>query len=268
MFDATEPWRTKLQSVLPADGITVKHIKTGDGVHLSRRMVATFLLMTMADFSDQLYAFQDELFDNDNGRMEFAGNTYTALWPGDGRPGLWMNSVSRMAAIYTLIAREEEIFMEERHSMNNSLTSSDNNRDEDMELAIPPVFERCTKVLDVKEQRAARDLYWKAISQGEEKGEGGWKRVEELLSECCEKNPYIGEPHLVLGQVYIGQGRFEEAEKEAGVGVRLLLEWGSPWDKRMSWEGWVAWGRLLLGKAKARSWPRTSFGIISLGLVR
>lgn len=57
--------------------------------------------MTMTDFSNQLYAFQDELFENDNGRMEFVGNAYTTLWPGDGKPGLWMNSVSRMAAIYT-----------------------------------------------------------------------------------------------------------------------------------------------------------------------
>ncbi|ONK56642.1 uncharacterized protein A4U43_C10F11140 [Asparagus officinalis] len=268
IFAPTEPWRVKLKSVLPAHGITVKHIKSGDDVHLSRRMVATFLLMTMADFSDQHYGFQDELFDNGNGRMEFVGNTYTALWPGDGKPGLWMNSVSRMAAIYSLIVREEEIFIEERKSMNISQFSLDTDRDEDMELVIPPVFEGCTKVLDVEAQKAARDLYWEVMSQAREKGEGGLKRVEELLLECCKKNPYVGEPHLVLGQVYIGEERFEEAEKEAEVGVRLLLEWGSPWDKRMSWEGWVAWGRLLLGKAKEKSWPRTSFGIINLGLVR
>ncbi|KAF9597139.1 hypothetical protein IFM89_015968 [Coptis chinensis] len=45
---------------------------------------------------------------------DFSGNNYFALWPGDGKPGLWMNSISRMGALYALIAREEEIFIEER----------------------------------------------------------------------------------------------------------------------------------------------------------
>ena len=36
-------------------------------------------------------------------------------------------------------------------------------RDEEIELVIPPVFNYCTKVLDPNEQIAARDLYWEAI---------------------------------------------------------------------------------------------------------
>ncbi|KAL8156099.1 hypothetical protein AgCh_001258 [Apium graveolens] len=47
--------------------------------------------------------------------------------------------------------------------------------------------------------------------------------------------------------------RYEEAEKEAERGLTLLLEWGSPWDKRISWEGWIAWARVLLMKAKKKS---------------
>lgn len=58
VMDETEPWRRKMVAVLPAAGVTVKHISKGEDVALSRRMVATFLLMTMADFCDQLYAFQ------------------------------------------------------------------------------------------------------------------------------------------------------------------------------------------------------------------
>ncbi|KAL8102472.1 hypothetical protein AgCh_027099 [Apium graveolens] len=61
---------------------------------------------------------------------------------------------------------------------------------------------------------------------------------------------------------------YEEAEKEAEKGLTLLLEWGSPWDKRMSWEGWIAWTRVLLMKAKKKSWPQTSWCILNLGLVR
>jgi len=83
-----------------------------------------------------------------------------------------------------------------------------------------------------------------------------------------EKNPFVGEPHVLLGQVYLNKGMFEEAEREAERGLTLMLEWGSPWDKRMSWEGWIAWVRVLLTKAKEKSWPQTTWGILNLGLVR
>ncbi|KAJ0967823.1 hypothetical protein J5N97_024740 [Dioscorea zingiberensis] len=265
-----EPWRQKLQSVLPPQGIKVKHIITGEEVKLSRRMVAAFVLMTMADFSDQLYSFQDDLFNNENGRLEFTGNNFMALWPGDGRPGLWMNSISRMGAVYNLIVREEEMYIEERsrmasgdHHDENGIIDDNNDRDEDMALVIPPVFEYCTEVLGTEEQKVARDLYWEAVSC-----RGMVKAVEEKLKESCAKNRFVGEPFLVLGQVYASTGRFEEAEKVAGEGLRLIMEWGSSWDKRMSWEGWVAWGRLVLMNAKNKTWPHTSWGILNLGLVR
>ncbi|CAA2975681.1 uncharacterized protein LOC111399173 [Olea europaea var. sylvestris] len=265
LFNDDEPWRLKLQSLLPAQGISVKHIKTGEDVLLSRRVFAVFLMMTMADFSDQLFSFQDSLFNNSDGRFEFSGNNVSTLWPGDGKPGLWINSISRMGAIYSLILREEEIFIEQRRKKHGDELLKD--RDEDIELVIPPVFNYCTRILDSKDQIIARDLYWEAVCYNVST-KTGLKRAEEMLLRSLEKNPFVGEPCVVLAQIYLSEGRFEEAEKVAEKGVRLLVEWGSPWDKRMSWEGWIAWSRVLLTKAKERSWPNTSWGILNLGLVR
>lgn len=262
MFDMGERWRKKLQDLVPAEGVKVKHIRTGEEVRVSRRVVAVFLMMTMADFCDQLFGFQDELFDNANGRLEFSGNNFGALWPGDGKPGLWLSSISRMGAVYSLIAREEEIFIQEKRSAGVGVV--DLERNEDIELVIPPVFGKCRKVLDAGNQIVARDLYWEGVC---EKGKGLGK-VEELLVGSISKNPFVGEPYVVLSQVYLTEGRFEEAEKMAQKGLTLLLEWGSPWDKRTSWEGWVAWSRVLLMKAKEKSWPHTSWGILNLGLVK
>ncbi|XP_023529639.1 uncharacterized protein LOC111792417 [Cucurbita pepo subsp. pepo] len=258
-FNDDETWRKKLQSILPADGITVKHIKTGEDVMVSRRVVAIFLMMTIADFSDQLFGFQDLLFENSNGRLEFTGNNYTSLWPGNGKPGLWMNSSSRMGAIYSLIAREEAILIAQRKRKGELGLKTE--RDEDLDLVIPPIFSNCTRILDADDQITARDSYWEGICKTSE-------RTEELLLRCVEKNPFVGEPHVALAQLYLGKGRFEEAEKEAEEGVRLMLEWGSAWDKRMPWDGWIAWGRVLLMKAKERTWTNTSWGILNLGLVR
>ncbi|XP_027360151.1 uncharacterized protein LOC113868608 [Abrus precatorius] len=263
LFNGEEPWRKKLQALLPAEGIQVKHIRTGEEVHVSRRIVGIFLMMTMADFCDQLFGFQDMLFDNVNGRLEFSGNSFGALWPGDGKPGLWLSSISRMGALYSLIVREEEIFIEEKKRAGNG--ECDCERNEDIELVLPPVFNNCTKVLDAGDQIVARDLYWEAVCDAPGLG---MERAEELLIGCINKNPFVGEPYVVLSQVYLTNGRFEEAEKEAERGLTLLLEWGCPWDKRTSWEGWIAWARVLLMKAKEKSWPHTSWGILSLGLVR
>ncbi|XP_065868617.1 uncharacterized protein [Euphorbia lathyris] len=263
-FDEEEPWRKKINSLLPAQGLTVKHIKTGEDVLLTRRIAAIFVLMTMADFSDQLFGFQDKLFENTDGRLEFTGNNYVALWPGNGKPGLWMNSVSRMGGIYTLIRREEEIYIEERIKRGGGIEIN-KERDEDLELVEAPVFDNCRKILDAGEQIAARELYWEGVCDMSERG---IDEAEELLVKSIEKNPYVGEPHVVLGQIYLAKGRFEEAERAAERGVTLILEWGSPWDKRTSWEGWIAWGRVLLMKAKEKSWPQTSWGILNLGLVR
>ncbi|KAG2300567.1 hypothetical protein Bca52824_037039 [Brassica carinata] len=70
--------------MLVLSGVVVKHIKAGEEIVVSRRVVDVFLLMTMADFSDQLFGFQDELFCNEDGRLEFRGNNVKALWPGVG----------------------------------------------------------------------------------------------------------------------------------------------------------------------------------------
>lgn len=256
-FDSEEEWRRKINSVLPVDGVVAKNIKTGEDVKLSRRVVGSFLLMTMADFSDQLFGWQDELFENGNGLLEYAGNNPTAVWPGNGKPGLWLNSISRMGAVYNLIAREEKIYMLERDQNANN-----GDRDEDLELVIPPVFENCSRIIGTEEQITSRELYWKAVYEG--RGE----RTEELLLRCIEKNPFVGEPRVVLAQVYLGKKRFEEAKMAAENGLRLLLEWGSSWDKRMAWEGWVAWGRVLVMKSKEKEWPHTAWGILNLGLVK
>ncbi|KAJ3689174.1 hypothetical protein LUZ61_018338 [Rhynchospora tenuis] len=262
IFDADQAWRKKVQDLLPAEGIKVKHIKTGEEVLISRRQVAVFVLMTMADFSDQLFQWQDKLFENEDGKLEFKGSVPSALWPGEGKPGLWMSSISRMGVLYSLIAREEKIYIEERKQKG---VEHEDNRDEEIVLVIPPVFDYCTKVLDAKEQILARDLYWKAVCSN---GDDQDNKVERLLIEASEKNPFVGEPRLVLAQVYLNARRYEEAEKEAAMGLRLILEWGSCWDKRMTWEGWISWGRQMLGKAKERDWPTHAWGILNLGLVK
>ncbi|GJX79243.1 zinc finger, CCHC-type containing protein [Tanacetum coccineum] len=107
VFNSDEKWRKKIQSLVPSSGVMGNHYKTGEKIPVSRRMLGVFLLMTLADISEQYFGFQDVLYDNSNGRLELTGSRYDTLYPGNGKPGLWMNAASRMGAVYTLLVREE-----------------------------------------------------------------------------------------------------------------------------------------------------------------
>eukprot|EP00249_Psilotum_nudum_P013796 c24517_g1_i1 orf=112-1398(+) len=253
--------RQKVKKVIPPEGITVKHIRTGEDVQVPRRLVAIFLLLTMADFVDQLYGWQDALFKNETGNLEWKGNSWTALWPGDCKPGLWMTSISRMGILLNLIVREE-IETEEKRRRHGERPP----RFAEIELVIPPVFNGCTEILAPADQIQARDLYWEAICMKDE--EKMLEMAEPLLKKACLLNPWIGEPHVVLAQVYLSEEKYEEAQEEANEGLQLMLDWGTNWDKRMPWEGWIAWCRVLLQKAQDKTWPTTSWGILNLGLVK
>jgi len=48
----------KKRLFVPKGGMVLKHIRTGEDVVLPRRLVALFVLLTMADFADQFYGWQ------------------------------------------------------------------------------------------------------------------------------------------------------------------------------------------------------------------
>jgi len=225
---------------VPEEGMVVKHIKTGEDLHVDKDLIRTFLIMTMADDADQYFSWQDQLFSNDNGRFEFKGSNPGSLWPGDGKPGLWMNSVSRLGRLIRSTLLEKDV-------------------------VIPPVFNHCTTILSEVNERKARDLYWDAICNKTDPSQH--EEALKLLTEAIEFNPFIAEPHTVLAQIHNHRGEHLQAAKEASKALDLFTQWGACWDKRMSWESWIAWTRVLLQNAKKNQWPSNAWGIISLGLV-
>ncbi|KNA08862.1 hypothetical protein SOVF_158910 [Spinacia oleracea] len=66
-----------------------------------------------------------------------------------------------MGPVYMLLVTDEEIMMEERKKAGGGTTLKE--RDEDIELVVPPVFNDCTRVLKAEDQIEARDLYWEAV---------------------------------------------------------------------------------------------------------
>jgi hypothetical protein len=137
-------------------------------------------------------------------------------------------------------------------------------------LTIPPVFNNCSVVLNEDAQLAARDLYWKVVTNTEQQRSQGNIQLQdriEKLQRTCQLNPFIAEPHLMLAQLHLHHQNWKAAEAEAEAALRLFLQWGTAWDKRMDWGAWLAWTRVCLEAASAKSWPETPLGVLSMGMV-
>src|SRR5581483_3380838 len=229
--------RVKDGAAIPAEGIAVDLYRGGGSVRVSRRDLGVFLVVTMADYAEQHFAWQDRLFANVDGDPTRAGNPHS-LWPGDNRPGLWMHLNARLGRLAAACGADP----------------------------LPPVFARCTADVAPAAERDARDLYWDAIVEASARDDAA--RAAERLRAACERNPFVAEPHVLLAQAMLNGGRWPEALAEARAALALLASWGTSWDKRLSWEAWVAWSRVLAKAARERSWPDTAIGIVSLGEVR
>ncbi len=218
---------------------------------MDRASLAQFLVMTMADFCDQLYGWQDAMFDNSSGRLEYRGNSFKQLWPGQCQPGLWLASLSRMGRLVRACYAAE---LEARGG-----------RAEDVPFVIPPVFDHCTQLLPEKQLIRSRDLYWQAVCH--HSSEEQFDAAMALLQEAVGQNAFVAEPLVLMAQICLHRGEHERGRGLARQALVLLCCWGTCWDKRMSWEAWMAWTRVLVQGAKEGKFASSSFGMLNLGLV-
>eukprot|EP00808_Paulinella_micropora_P013984 g13842.t1 len=235
---------------VPKEGYTVKDIRTGKDLHLSRRIVCIYLLFHVADWAEQFTSWQDKLFRLDRSKGDYVkpfleiidgmfDENPGTLWPGDGRPGLIVSFLSQVCKI---IKECEEPDL------------------------VPPCFENSTKVLAPIDEKVARDAYWEVMTQLTEPEDT--KQALEKLKLATEKNPYVGEPFAMLAQVYMREKRWDEAAKACEKAMHVFAVWGTAWDKRISFDGWVSWIRTMHLQATKHTWPSTSMGMISIGLVQ
>lgn len=239
----TIPRTAFMRDVLAREGIPAGGLRLTDAagtVHaLDQRETGIYLVVTMADLLEQWYSWQEDTM---SGYPEFgpvdAQTMWSAtLWPGQFRPGQSaLSLVSRLA----------------RH-----LPALD--------VPTPPVFAGCTGVLAQDDEASAAALYWQVATQSIPLVSPVHAR--SILERAVALNPYVAEPRLLLAQIALLQDDFEAAERHAAAGAELISSWGIQWDKRIPWEGWTVWARLLVSRARQRVWPRTLSAHNNLGLV-
>lgn len=215
------------ETTIPAEGITYKHIRTGEPVHCSASDVAAFLCETIADLQDQSFSWQSLLEEG----------TTEALWPGLMKP------------------------MRHRMSLCSRLARAARGQLE----VTPPVFDGCTKILELVDETAASDLYFEAVTSLDVVN----KREElvDKLLKASQHNPFVAEPHIVRAQILMQTQDWSKATHALKAGLELLFMWATNWDKRMSYVAWVAWSRTMLLQCSYKEWPNSHLGMESLGAV-
>ena len=202
------------------------------------------------------------------------------LWPGASKPGLWMSTVAKMGRLVKACAQVAEkqgrpLGLQSPGYPPGYPPSLNKSR-------LPPVFEKCSRLLLPSDEKMARDLYWQVACAGDgslaASKRGAWL---EALEEASRLNPFVAEPHILRAQLQLerqgggglnggelGAGDALAAREAAEAGLALLCEWGTAWDKRMAWEAWVAWARVIAQRAdKGLAWPGSTWGVLNLGLV-
>jgi tetratricopeptide (TPR) repeat protein len=108
------------------------------------------------------------------------------------------------------------------------------------QLIIPPVFDNCSCILTEQDQQAARDLYWEVVSDTQLQGPQHAQQAGEKLQRVITLNPWVPEPRLMLAQLHIHAKEWAAAIEAAAAALKLFVQWGTAWDKRMPWDAWVS----------------------------
>jgi hypothetical protein len=88
-----------------------------------------------------------------------------------------------------------------------------------------------------------------------------------LLDRSIRQNPWAAEPRIMRGLWSLEKGD-EEARRFVRDGARLLRAWATPWDKRLTLDGWLALADRIEAAAAGARVSRPRFDLISRALER
>lgn len=219
-----------MEGRIERDGSVLLEDEAGSHL-LSAAQVAAFTVVSMADTIEQWFSWQDDIYsrfphvEHRPQKVHWAAS----LWPGPMRPtGRMLHQISVLG----------------RALAHPALAGL---------LPVPPVFNQCQATLSAANEAAATSLYWSVIQQDQPLVD--LDAATLVLEQAVQHNPHVGEPQMVLAQLYLSAGRNEDAVRAATGALQQFSAWGNAWDKRVAWDAWVAWTRILLQSAQGASWP-------------
>uniref|UniRef100_A0A7S2XF92 Uncharacterized protein n=1 Tax=Lotharella oceanica TaxID=641309 RepID=A0A7S2XF92_9EUKA len=114
----------------------------------------------------------------------------------------------------------------------------------------PPIFAHCTRVISKADEKLARDAYWFVVVNESTMDETEQVQRMELAAEL---NPWVAEPHVMLAELHFRSGAYAKAAKHAARALELFYTLATAWDKRLKFNAWVAFTRLLLLRSRRKA---------------
>ncbi|RGE45341.1 tetratricopeptide repeat protein [Comamonas testosteroni] len=224
-----------LAGEIAADG-SMQLLRNGpeprQSITLSAYEVAAFAVVSMADSMEQWFSWQEDIYSRfpvvDSSRQQSV-HWAASLWPGPMRPS------SRMMSQISGLG----------HALQHPALKD--------QLPLPPVFANCSQLLSAGNEAAATALYWSVIQLDQPLVD--LDAATATLEQAVTLNPWVGEPQMVLAQLYLSAGRHADAAEVAQSALQCFCSWGNAWDKRVQWDAWIAWTRILLQSAQEGGWP-------------
>ena len=218
-----------VRNEIEPDGSVILPTGQGSSLIIAPDDVAAFIVVTLADMFEQWYSWQDDIYAQypDFAPQSAQVHWAASLWPGPMRPTSFLLSL-----LACLRSRLEHPGLAGR---------------------LPDIPVLAGSQLTAANEAAAVSLYWSVVQNDQPLTHPA--AAIGVLEQSVALNPWVAEPQFVLAQLYLSQQQFDQALAVARSGLQLASAWGNAWDKRVSWEGWLAWGRVLADYAARKEWP-------------
>jgi len=198
------------------DTVEVPHRPSpGVNITVSNRIVAKILCVTLADYLDQMVEVNGW---RDHHQVESPTRLYPSSLHGPAVALYWISSLCR--------------------AIRGHLEH------------VPPIFGHCEHVITKPVETRARDAYWSVIVN-----EAALTASEQImrLEIAAELNPWVAEPHVMLAELHFRASAYAKAAAHAAMALERFYTFGTAWDKRLKFNAWVAFTRLLLLRSQRRA---------------
>lgn len=138
----------------------------------------------------------------------------------DGRPGIWLARVSALG-----------------------------NQAREAGGPAPPPFDNCTRLFSSDDELLLRESYeaaFAAVSSDR-------AAAKKSFAKCSQLCPWLGEPAILEAYLDILDGNGVEAQSAAVQAARIITQWGTAWDKRLSPEQWKLIAEILANDRNAEN---------------
>jgi Aspartyl/Asparaginyl beta-hydroxylase len=99
----------------------------------------------------------------------------------------------------------------------------------------PPVFCFCQEVVEAEDESKAIDDYHRALVLMQQDREA----ADGLFAQCAQLVPWVAEPSLWRSFLASKRADVAAAKDHAGRARRIFAEWGTAWDKRLTYQEWL-----------------------------